>query len=284
MFRRVRTYRRTGGNDFRHFCSVRMYAAFTPVFSRYRKQRLLEQTCFRALKINGNGNSKVFDRRTKPFHQIVLLCTVYPVHGTMGIFAVPEQTTWNSKVGYMPIWTEYRTRKNKLILEKADFSLFGVFAPLWSAEIAPNHKQNYGGFFNMNVRNEIKAQIIRAGLTMQEVVDLLSDEYGWSDSVSNLSAKLQRESTIRGSIGACRCAWLRHRMAEKTGEVMPRQQPPASPVPIGAPQCCLLTGSERYGFRCRRLQEMFRRTASCRRADHGKRCRHFRHGQQRSPQ
>ena len=39
----------------------------------------------------------------------------------------------------------------------------------------------------MNVRNEIKAQIIRAGMTMQEVVDLL-------DSVSNLSAKLQRES------------------------------------------------------------------------------------------
>ena len=43
----------------------------------------------------------------------------------------------------------------------------------------------------MNIRNEIKAQIIRAGMTMQ---DLLSDEYGWSDSVSNLSAKLQRES------------------------------------------------------------------------------------------
>ena len=40
----------------------------------------------------------------------------------------------------------------------------------------------------MNVRNEIKAQIIRVGMTMQEVVDLLSDEYGWSDSVSNLSA------------------------------------------------------------------------------------------------
>ena len=70
----------------------------------------------------------------------------------------------------------------------------GVSAPFWGAEIVPNHKQNYGGFFNMNVRNEIKAQIIRAGMTMQEVVDLLSDEYGWSDSVSNLSAKLQRES------------------------------------------------------------------------------------------
>ena len=26
-----------------------------------------------ALKINGNGNSKVFDRRTKLFHEIVLL-------------------------------------------------------------------------------------------------------------------------------------------------------------------------------------------------------------------
>ncbi len=46
----------------------------------------------------------------------------------------------------------------------------------------------------MNVRNEIKAQIVRAGYTMQDVVDRLSDEYGWSDSVSNLSAKLQRES------------------------------------------------------------------------------------------
>lgn len=46
----------------------------------------------------------------------------------------------------------------------------------------------------MSVRNEIKAQIIRAGYIMQEAVDLLHEEYGWSDSVSNLSAKLQRES------------------------------------------------------------------------------------------
>ena len=46
----------------------------------------------------------------------------------------------------------------------------------------------------MNIRNEIKAQIIRAGFTMQELVDRLSDEYDWSDSVSNLSAKRQRES------------------------------------------------------------------------------------------
>ena len=38
-----------------------------------------------------------------------------------------------------------------------------------------------------SIRNEIKAQIIRAGYTMQEVVDQLHDEYG-------LSGKLQRGS------------------------------------------------------------------------------------------
>ena len=58
----------------------------------------------------------------------------------------------------------------------------------------------------MSVRNEIKAQIIRAGYTMQEAVDLLYDEYGWSDSVSNLSAKLQRESIrIRKSSSLLMC-------------------------------------------------------------------------------
>lgn len=46
----------------------------------------------------------------------------------------------------------------------------------------------------MNMRNEIKAQIVRTGMTMREVLELLSEEYGWSDSVSNFSAKLSRES------------------------------------------------------------------------------------------
>ena len=46
----------------------------------------------------------------------------------------------------------------------------------------------------MSIRNEIKSQIVRAGFTMQEVVDRLAEEHDWSDSVSNLSAKLQRES------------------------------------------------------------------------------------------
>ena len=45
-----------------------------------------------------------------------------------------------------------------------------------------------------NLRNEVKSYIVRQGMTMQEVVDLLRDEHGWSDSVSNLSNKLQRES------------------------------------------------------------------------------------------
>ena len=45
-----------------------------------------------------------------------------------------------------------------------------------------------------DMRNEIKAHIVRQGMTMQEVVDILAELYGWSDSVSNLSNKLQRES------------------------------------------------------------------------------------------
>lgn len=46
----------------------------------------------------------------------------------------------------------------------------------------------------MNVRNEIKAYIVREGMTMNDVVTLLADEYGWSSSVSNLSDKLRRRS------------------------------------------------------------------------------------------
>ena len=45
-----------------------------------------------------------------------------------------------------------------------------------------------------NLRNEIKSYIGRQGMTMQEVVDLLRDEHGGSDSVSSLSNKLKRES------------------------------------------------------------------------------------------
>jgi hypothetical protein len=47
---------------------------------------------------------------------------------------------------------------------------------------------------NQNTKNAIKAQIMMANFTMAEVVDALSMEYGWSDSLSNFSAKLGRGS------------------------------------------------------------------------------------------
>ena len=67
-----------------------------------------------------------------------------------------------------------------------------------------------------SIRNEIKAQIIRAGYTMQEVVDLLHDEYGWSDSVSNLSGRQIAAgfAAVSGGRGAGRCAGVRCGLAE----------------------------------------------------------------------
>ncbi len=46
----------------------------------------------------------------------------------------------------------------------------------------------------MDTRNEIKSYIIREGFTMSELVEKLSDQYGWSASVPNLSGKLRRGS------------------------------------------------------------------------------------------
>ena len=46
----------------------------------------------------------------------------------------------------------------------------------------------------MDIRNEIKAYIVREGKTMNEVVEDLAYEYDWSDSVPNLSGKLRRGS------------------------------------------------------------------------------------------
>jgi len=50
----------------------------------------------------------------------------------------------------------------------------------------------------MNHRNEIKSYIVRAGMTMQDVVEKLGDEYDWSRSVPNLSGKLRRGSLRYG--------------------------------------------------------------------------------------
>ena len=52
--------------------------------------------------------------------------------------------------------------------------------------------------FIASYRNEIKSYIVRTGMTMTEVVDYLSDEYGWSRSVPNLSGKLKRGSLRYG--------------------------------------------------------------------------------------
>ena len=46
----------------------------------------------------------------------------------------------------------------------------------------------------MDIRNEIKAYIVREGKTMNEVEEDLAYEYDWSDSVPNLSGKLRRGS------------------------------------------------------------------------------------------
>ena len=51
---------------------------------------------------------------------------------------------------------------------------------------------------NPTIRNEIKSYIIRTGMTMSEVVELLASEYGWSSSVPNLSGKLKRGSLRYG--------------------------------------------------------------------------------------
>ena len=62
-------------------------------------------------------------------------------------------------------------------------------------------------------RNEIKSDIVRAGRTMTEVVDSLSDEYGWSRSVHNLSGRLKRGSLRSGEAAEladaldCGLAW-----------------------------------------------------------------------------
>ena len=46
----------------------------------------------------------------------------------------------------------------------------------------------------MNVRNEVKSHLVCEGVTMQEVLEKLEQQYGWSSSISNLSGKLHRET------------------------------------------------------------------------------------------
>lgn len=47
-------------------------------------------------------------------------------------------------------------------------------------------------------RSEINSYIVRTGMTMADVEDYLSDEYGWSRSVPKLSGTLKRGSLRYG--------------------------------------------------------------------------------------
>ena len=46
----------------------------------------------------------------------------------------------------------------------------------------------------MDIRNELKSYIVKEGMTMRELVEMLAYEYDWSDSVPNFSGKLRRGS------------------------------------------------------------------------------------------
>jgi hypothetical protein len=122
----------------------------------------------------------VIYRSAKPLHRIV----VYP--------ATPYVFMQNDEADRVLLWTGYHGQKSEQICGMADSPPQSVHSSLTQEPIS----RKYGGkkLMKSNLRNEIKSYIVRQGMTMQEVVDLLHDEHGWSDSVSNLSNKLQRES------------------------------------------------------------------------------------------
>ena len=119
------------------------------------------------------------------FHQIALVRRVKPLRGFVFFYAV-------SKI-------LFRNRKSKPGIIDADI--------MGAISIGSKSKFTMKEVFIMNVKNEIKSIIVRSGMTMQQVVDLLSDEYGWSDSISNFSNKLSRGS-------------LRYREAIQIADVM----------------------------------------------------------------
>jgi len=118
--------------------------------------------------------------------------SVKPPHRNVAYPTVPHDFTQNDEADRVLLRTGYHGRKSEQICGTADFSPQSAHSSLTQKPIS----RKYGGkkLMKSNLRNEIKSYIVRQGLTMQEVVDLLHDKHGWSDSVSNLSNKLQRES------------------------------------------------------------------------------------------
>lgn len=105
-------------------------------------------------------------------HPIALVRRVKPMHGFVFFYSVLKNP--------------FRNRKIKQGIIDADI--------MGAISIGSKSKFTMKEVFIMNVKNEIKSIIVRSGMTMQQVVDLLSEEYGWSDSISNFSNKLTRGS------------------------------------------------------------------------------------------
>lgn len=105
-------------------------------------------------------------------HPIALVRRVKPMHGLVFFYSVLKNP--------------FRNRKIKQGIIDADI--------MGAISIGSKSKFTMKEVFIMNAKNEIKSIIVRSGMTMQQVVDLLSEEYGWSDSISNFSNKLTRGS------------------------------------------------------------------------------------------
>jgi len=143
-------------------------------------------------KINACEIREDFRRKPNALHHPVIYRSVKPMHRNVVYPAVPHDLTQNSEAGRVLFRTEHHGRKSERICGTTEFSPQSAHSSLTQKPIS----RKYGGkkLMKSNLRNEIKSYIVRQGMTMQEVVDLLRDEHGWSDSVSNLSNKLQRES------------------------------------------------------------------------------------------
>ena len=113
------------------------------------------------------------------------------VCGKVAVFTVSLASPPNRKVDGVLLWTVLHRRSPERFYECYPCSLRRV-ACILHGKLTLRKNEVFS--MKSNLRNEIKSYIVRSGYTMQEVVDRLSEDYGWSDSVSNLSNKLQRES------------------------------------------------------------------------------------------
>lgn len=117
--------------------------------------------------------------------------TMMVVCGKVAIFTVSLASPPNGKVGGVLLRTVLHRHHSERFFECYPCLPSRAACMLHDKQIL---LKNEVLSMKSNLRNEIKSYIVRSGYTMQEVVDRLSEDYSWSDSVSNLSNKLQRES------------------------------------------------------------------------------------------